>query len=149
MGEKNIVNLPRRLQKLYGSIKNVFSFLSTRARRKERRKLKFTLHFRYLTSRAFPNISTIWNKKNRNMKTIFFLASEQKIETSAKLKHFYWNVRFRLFFVVSETASRGRKPYDNNVKWRLQKINSRAFTFYHIRHVISTLSAAKWTMKRW
>lgn len=59
------------------------------------------------------------------MKKIFFVsASQQKIETSAKLKHFYWNVRFRLFFVVSETASGGRKPNDNNVKWGLQNINS-------------------------
>lgn len=50
------------------------------------RKVEIYTTFPLSRQKHFPASAEIWNKKN--MKKI----SEKKIERSAELKHFYWNV---------------------------------------------------------
>lgn len=118
-GRKNIVNLPKRLQKLYGSVKNVFSFFFTRARKEERKKkVEIYTTFPLSHEQSFPKHQHNLKKEKSEHENDFLLLGERaKNWNISKIKTFHWNVRFRLFFVVSETASGGGKSYDNNVKW--------------------------------
>jgi hypothetical protein len=85
----DVVNLPRRLQKLYKSIL-ILSNLWKKVGRVESWEGEVEIYTTYPLSdwERFSSISTNLERGNRNMEKIFLFEKNREIERSAKLKHF-------------------------------------------------------------